>query len=187
MSIIHVLVFLHKSGLDAHFIELRRGDAHGFGLLWDNTFGALAGDGVYLKEVELVLGGVMYVVEAHDALAAKQVIELAGDLLYVPGDALGALGGCHLVAEAVVLGSIVEELMAALGDNLGDGEHQFLAVGFAEDATVELTAVDARFHQHGMVLGEGLADGRQELLGALHLSGGHTAAAGGGLHKDWIF
>lgn len=102
------------------------------------------------------------------------------------GDALVDLGGADLVAEAVVLGFVVEELVASDGDDFGDGEDDLLALGRAEDTAVELAAGDKLLDEHLTVLGEGFADGGQELLAALHLGGGHTAAAGGGFDEDGV-
>ena len=119
-------IFLLEGCLYAHFVELGGGDAHGAGLFWHDALGALAGDGVHFEEVELLLLGVVDEVEAHYAAAPQQVVEAVGDLLDVVGDGIVDLGGAYLVAEAVVLGLVVEELMPADGDDLRDGEDQLV-------------------------------------------------------------
>ena len=85
---------------------------------------------------------------------------MGGHLLYVPCQLLVALGRGHLVAEALVLGFVVKELMVAEGDYLGDGEHQFLLFG-AEHAAVEFSAGDAFFYEDLAVFGECFLDGGQ--------------------------
>ena len=172
--------------LDAHLVELGRTDAHGTRLLGDNALGTLARNGVHLEEIEFIFFGIVDIVEAHYAAAAEEVVEAVGDLLDVLGDALVDLGRAHLVAEAVVLGLVVEELVASDGDNLGDGENDLLALGRTEDAAVELAAGNELLDEHLPVFGESFTNGGQKLLAALHLGGGHTAAAGSRLDEDRV-
>ena len=93
------------------------------------------------------------------------------------GDGIGALGGGHLVAEALVFGFVVEEFVVAEGDDFGDGEDVFVGFG-AENAAVEFAAGDAFFDEHLAVFGESLLNGRQQLVGRFDFGGGHAAAAG---------
>ncbi len=103
--------------------------------------------------------------------------------MYVGADGGVDLGGSDLVAEAVVFGGIVEELVSARGDDFGDGEDIFLLFG-AEHATVELTALDELFDKHLGVLGEGFAYGGHKIFGTFDFGGGHTAATSGRFDEE---
>ena len=169
--------------MDGELVELACGDAHGACLLGHDALGALAGDGVDFEEEELLSLGVVDVVETDDAAAVEEVVELGGDFLDVLADGFFHLGRGYFVAEAVVFGGIVEELVAAGGDNLGDGEDEFLLLS-AEDAAVELAALDELFDEDLFVLGEGFGYSGHELFGGVDLGGGHAAAACCGLDEE---
>ena len=125
----------------------------------------------------------MDVVETHNTLASKQVIELGGDLLDMFRDALINFGGGHLVAESLIFRLIVKELMPTLGYDFGDGENQFLTVGLAENTAVKFTSYDAFLNKHFMILGKSQFHGFGKVFALLDLGGGNTAAASGRLDK----
>lgn len=100
-------------------------------------------------------------------------------------DGFGAFGGGHFVAEPFVFGLVVEEFVVAEGDDFGDGKD--VLVGFcAQDAAVELAAIDAFFNEYLAVFGEGLPDGGKEVGGSFDFCGGDAAAPGGGFDKEGV-
>ena len=110
----------------------------------------------------------------------EDVVDLAGFLLQGLGQLGRDAGRGDLLHLTVVLGVVVEELVG--GDHLGDGEHYRLLARLVA-AYGHLGAFEVALYHDLVALHEGVAQGRGELVGILHLGDAEAGTVGGRLHE----
>ena len=98
-------------------------------LLGDETGCSHTWRGVHLKHRNLTLMR-NDIVNADDAIAMEDVVDVAGDLRHTVGNLRSNACRCNLLHLTIVLGVVVEELIAR--HHLGDGEDDSLLTSLVD-------------------------------------------------------